>query len=366
MSLLNRLMLLIVLVLVPAAVIEIGNEFELRTAREAEVHQSAERLAGLIEAEQSRIAEGVRQVLLTLGRTAAVRGDDDQRCQDLLDRLGADYPAHLVVHVTGANGVIRCATDAAAIGFSIADRPHFRRALERKGFVVGEYLRQRTTGLPALPFALPFRDAAGQDGVVTALLDLGWLKSYVAGKPLPDGALLLVADRNGSLLARVPEIGATVGAPLPEPFRTLLRAETPGSVELTGPDGVARIVAFRPAAAGIDGLFIAVGIDKQAATAPMRAAMHRALALIGAVALLTLAAAWWGADRFLRRPLGALADATRRWRVGDLSARTGIDDGSEIGQLARAFDVGVAGEDLLDQRRARARQADDEDGLVRR
>ncbi|WP_431855263.1 PAS domain S-box protein [Azospirillum sp.] len=340
-------MLLVVLVLVPAAVIEIGNEFELRTAREAEVHQTTERLAGLIEAEQGRIAEGVRQVLLTLGRTAAVRGGDDERCQDLLDRLGADYPAHMAVHIAGPTGVIRCATDAAAVGFSIADRPHFRMALEHNGFVVGEHLRQRTTGLPALPFALPFRDAKGQDGVATALLDLGWLKSYVAGKPLPDGALLLVADRNGSLLARVPEIGGAVGSPLPEPFRDLLRAGAPGTVELTGSDGVTRVVAFRPAAAGIDGLFIAVGIDKQAATAPMRAAMHRALAVIGGVALLTLAAAWWGADCFVYRPLGALADAARRWRVGDLSARTGISDGSEIGQLARAFDA--MAEDLQHQ-----------------
>ena len=37
---------------------------------------------------------------------------------------------------------------------------------------------------------------------------------------------------------------------------------------------------------------------------------------------------------------------------------------AEVGQLARAFDVGVRGEDLLDQRRRRTRQADDEDDFA--
>ena len=344
MSLLNRLMLLVFLALVPAAVIEIDNEIELHTVREAEVHQTAQRLASLIEAEQSRIVEGVRQVLVTLGRTGAVREGDDRRCQDLLNRLRSDYPDHLTVHVTGTTGIIRCATDPEAVGFSIADRSHYRLALERKGFVVGEHLRRRTSGKPALPFALPYRDAGGSEaGMVTALLDLTWLTSYVAEKPLPEGAMLVVADRNGTLLASVPEIAGTMGESLPTPYRALLRASAPGTAELTGPDGTPLIVAYQPMASGpadsgSEGLFIAVGIDRQAATAPMRAAMLRALLLVGVVALLTLVAAWWGADHFLRRPLGVLADATRRWRVGDLSARTGIADASEIGQLARAFD----------------------------
>ena len=41
MSLLNRLMLLVFLALVPAAAIEIDNEIDLRTVREAEVHKTA-------------------------------------------------------------------------------------------------------------------------------------------------------------------------------------------------------------------------------------------------------------------------------------------------------------------------------------
>src|SRR5262249_33673758 len=42
-------------------------------------------------------------------------------------------------------------------------------------------------------------------------------------------------------------------------------------------------------------------------------------------------------------------------------------DGRDIGQLHRAFDGGVAREDLLEERRARARHAEDENGiLVRR
>ena len=343
MSLLKRLMLLVFLALVPAAAIEIGNELDLRIVREAELDQAAERLATMIEAEQGRMIEGVRQVLVTLSRTKAVRDAPDERCQELLGYLTSDYPDHMLVHVTGPTGTIRCATDAAAVGLSIADRMHYRLALERGGFVVGGHLRQHTTGQPALPFGLPYRDSEEREaGVVTALLDLRWLTSRVAGSPLPDGTMLLVADRNGTLLAPAPEIAGAVGDALPAPYRALLDAGAPGTVELTDPGGTTRIVAYRPSASGVDGLFIAVGIDKQAATVPMRAAMQRALLLIGAVALLTLVAVWWGANRFLLRPLGALAEATRRWRAGDLSARTGVSDGTEVGQLARAFDAMAA------------------------
>lgn len=46
--------------------------------------------------------------------------------------------------------------------------------------------------------------------------------------------------------------------------------------------------------------------------------------------------------------------------------RFGVEQLRQIGQLARAFDLRVAGEDLLDQRRPRPRQPDEEDDLAPR
>jgi two-component system, sensor histidine kinase len=74
---------------------------------------------------------------------------------------------------------------------------------------------RRDTHKPA--FALPYRDRASVPaGVVGALLDLGWLEDYLARKPLPRGAAITLADRQGVVLARVPEVPGAVGKLLPE------------------------------------------------------------------------------------------------------------------------------------------------------
>ncbi|HYD69654.1 PAS domain S-box protein [Azospirillum sp.] len=354
MSLLQRLMLLVFLALVPAAAIEIDNELQLRAIREAEVHQVATRLVSLIDAEQSRIVEGVRQVLVTVAQTDAVRSGDAGRCNGLMERLRPGYPDHLQVHVTDGDGVIRCATDEAAIGLSVADRAHLRIAAETGRFAVGEHIRRRTTGAPALPFALPYTDRDGAPaGMVTALLDLGWLESYLKAKPMPHNAAVLVTDRNGVVLARVPQIAGVNGTQVPERYRPLITARESGTVEMPGLDAVERILAYSPVDVGAQGLLLAVGIDKAQAMAPIDRAMRRALAVIAAVAAVTLLGAWWIAGRLVRRPVSALVEATRRWRAGDLTARSGLTGtATEFGQIGDAFDA--MAEDL--ERKARAQE----------
>jgi signal transduction histidine kinase/ActR/RegA family two-component response regulator/HAMP domain-containing protein len=58
------------------------------------------------------------------------------------------------------------------------------------------------------------------------------------------------------------------------------------------------------------------------------------------VGLVALAAAWYGGERFIMRQLRALLSAAEKLAQGDLTSRTGVQDGkSELGQLARTFDI---------------------------
>ena len=341
MSLLHRLLLLVFLALVPAAVIEVRNELTLRTAREADVHQGALRLAALFEAEQERLVDGLRQLLSTLANSDAVRNPSAGSCQTLMDSLRLSYPAYLEIHVAGRDGIVGCATDRAAVGVSIADRRHFRDALGTDGFAIGEHIRQRTNGLPALPVGSPYRDDGGTTaGVITALIDIGWLDDYLSRKPLPPNAALTLIDRGGTVIARVPNISGIVGSTLPERFRPLMTADAPGTVEMPGFDGQPRIIAYMPVKAGLDGIGVLVALDKSVVTAPIDQAMHRALGVIATVMVLTLLAVWWGGNRFVRQPTALLVEAARRWRDGDWSARTGVaEERSELGTLGRAFDA---------------------------
>ncbi|WP_207461739.1 PAS domain S-box protein [Azospirillum sp. SYSU D00513] len=339
MSLFHRLVALVLLVLLPITGIEVWNQIELRRAREAEVHQQVARTLGLIAGEYVRLVEGIRQTMVTLRQTRSLRESDMRNCQGLLDRLRPDYPAFLDFAVTDRDGVIRCGTNRAGIGISVADRPHLRAALETGGFVVGEFSERRSDRRPVLPFSLPYRDTAERPaGVLTALLDINWMADYLARMALPPNTSVTLIDRGGIVLARVPDIPGTTGRPLPPFYRPLLDAVEPGTAEMPGLDGVTRILAHAPLMDGRRDLLLVVGFDRNVAFENIDHAMWRSLALAGAVLLLSLLAAWWGGQRALNRPLAALTEVTRRWRAGDRSARAGLQGPPEIAALGRAFD----------------------------
>ena len=109
---------------------------------------------------------------------------------------------------------------------------------------------------------------------------------------------------------------------------------------MVGLDGALRVQGYMPLAAGTSGLFIMAGLDKAAALAPIHGTMWRSLGVLGATALLALAAVWWGARRYIRAPVRALVAATERWREGDYAARANLrGGGSELVALGRAFDA---------------------------
>src|SRR3954454_5595669 len=257
MSILRRLVLLVLLAIVPIVAVEVANQIHLHNERVAAIRAEAERLAALVDDEHARMVEGIRQLLSTWAESSALRERDMAGCQEMAERLRESYPAYLGITATDEAGVNRCATMPITLGVAIGDRLHVRLAQETGGFAVGEFIVRRDTHKPALSFAMPYRDRAGVPvGFITALLDLGWLEDYLARKPLPPGASVTLADRQGVVLARVPEVPGAVGKPLPEPYRPLLEAAEGGSIELVGLDGVMRVQGYMPPAAGVRGLFI--------------------------------------------------------------------------------------------------------------
>ncbi|WP_109107028.1 PAS domain S-box protein [Azospirillum sp. TSO35-2] len=357
MSLLVRMLLLVLLALLPISAIEVWNQLDLRRDRKWEIHSSAQQLLGLLGGEQQRLVEGVRQTLALLAETQVARDLDARGCQDLLERTRRRIPDYVTINLTGTDGIILCSTDKARPGQTIADRAHVRAVLQGGGFTVGEFIRRRPSGTPSMPFGLPIRrDDGATVGVVTALIDLGWLASYLAAHPLPPNSAILVADDAGVVLARVPELPGSIGSALPDRFRPLLDADAIGTAELLGLDGKRRVFAYVPLAAGVRHIFVAIGVDHDAAMAGIDDALRRSFMWMAAVLLLSLSAAYLLARRYLHRPVKALVATTERWRSGDLSARTGLpDDGSELSVLGRAFDR--MAKDLEAQTRAREEAA---------
>jgi len=346
MTLVARLFLLVIIAVLPAIGIQVHNVAQLHAERMRGANIQAQSLLQLVEREQARLVAGVRQVAVTVSEGSFLRTGENARCQVYLDRLARRSPDHQYITVTNRAGIVLCSGTAEAVGRSIAGRPFFHRALEDGRFTVGEWMRWPPEGVgggegdPMLPFAVPWMDAEGKPGgVVVTMLSLPWFAANLAASPLPENASLTIADRDGVILANLSGGGLGQGARLPPHFLELLSRTQGGLAEVTGLDGVERVLAFSPVGDGVHDLFIAVGIDREAATRHLADAIRQGIVMTLLGLLLAGLAAWIGGTLFIRQPVAALMAAADRWRAGDWGARARLGDGwSEIGQLGQAFD----------------------------
>ncbi|WP_448205970.1 ATP-binding protein [Azospirillum sp. sgz302134] len=296
-----RLFLLLVVAVIPLAALQFTTQYNLRRDREVEVQNEAVRLLALIDAEQKGVVADAQHVLAAVVETGVAQAAPSG-CQAALDRLKSHFPGYLTVELADRQGTVWCTTQPQSMGLSIAGVATFRQALDTGGFVLGEYGRDFVTGRPVLPFRLAYKGADGQPaGIATVLLDVGWIEQELSRRPMPPGASILIADRNGTIMARAPERPEVIGRPLPDQILERMRnAQGVETFEAVGVDGVNRVIAMLPLETGTRGTMLAVGIDPTSAMRPVQAAMVRSLAVFGGVLLLCCLGAAWGMRQFLR------------------------------------------------------------------
>jgi diguanylate cyclase (GGDEF)-like protein/PAS domain S-box-containing protein len=339
-SFLFRLMILAALSVLPSAMLEAWRAAEDRQEILSEVPSRALRQAELAAAEQRRIVEGASQLLTALSMLPIIRDKDAARCGPTMRRLREQFPAYTLIGVAGPDGRIWCSSSGTP-DVDVSDSAAFRRAVEAEGFIVSGYLLGRSTGRRVLSFSMPIHDRDGRlAGVLTAGLDLERLAADLARTEMPPGATLTVTDPDGTVLVDLPS-GKRVGQGLPERLLPILRAVRSGVADTEWIDGVRHVVAYVPTTAGPGASFlVAFGLNHEQFMGDARRRGARALAISAVVLAVALLVAWFFASRFIRRPIARLTVVAGRWRQGDLTARAGqIDQGSEIGQLGRAFDA---------------------------
>jgi len=340
MKLTYRLILLVALALVPTIAIEAYNAFDLRRAREAEVHAQALRQAQLAASELERIFEGVRNLLTAIAEVPSVRDLHTPDCVGFLADLQRKVPHLLAVTAADLDGRMICRQVPPPAASQIGDRPYFQAALATGGFVIGEYTLERVSGVPALPLAMPLRDSDGRiTGVVAAALDLDWLSDRLRERAYAEDSALVIADRHGVILARQPFPEQFVGTTVADEFLYLLRADAAGSLALTGRDGTHRIVGYKPVTLPPRDIYVGAGIATETAFADIRRATWRGVALIALGLLIAFGAAWLAGRHLVSGPVAALLAATDAWRQGNVAVRTGLSSRrDEIGALGQAVD----------------------------
>ena len=338
MSLTARMFLLVFIAVLPAIGIQTYNEYDLRAARAEDIRQQVVQITKQFGEEMGELREGARQLLVALGQLPAVKRQQTEACDVLFASAKENFVNYNMLGAADAQGNVFCSSRKLSYA-SVADQPFFKRAIAADGLAVGNYWQGPTTGQKVIHFAERFRDPDGQvAGIVFAALDLDWLSQHLKERGLSPTASILIADREGNIIARLPHPEALVGKNMRKSHEAIMDGKTAGWEEAKGVDGIVRIFGYVPAQLPPYDLFLSAGLSKAEAFAPIDAANLRGISLILLGLFMALYAAWLGGRIFIRRPIAGLLRASAEWGNGNYDARVQIKDtGSEIGRLASSF-----------------------------
>jgi signal transduction histidine kinase/DNA-binding response OmpR family regulator len=354
----GRILILVIFAVVPALVIQAWNEYDLRIAREADIRQQVVQTTKQFGEEIGELREGARQLLLALAQLNTVKTRQPGACSPLFAKLKARFANYALLGATDTSGRIFCTSEPTPYS-SVADQPFFERAMDQPGLAVGNYWVDPANGRRMIHFAERFEDDDGLiAGVVFAGLDLAWLSDHLKERGLAPTASILIADREGNIIARLPHPELLVGKNMRKSHEAIMDGEQPGWEETVGVDGTTRIFGYVPPALPPKDFFLSAGQSKAEAFAAIDSATRLGIGLILAGLLAAVYAAWAGGRNFIRRPIEGLLSVTAEWRNGNYAARARLEDrSSEIGRLGAAFDDMA---DALAARHAAQQSAEEE------
>src|SRR5206468_11218262 len=137
------------------------------------------------------------------------------------------------------------------------------------------------SGEKMIHFAHQFHNSNGEvAGVVYAGLDLKWLAEHLKERGLTSSQSILIADRLGNIIARLPNGDALVGKNMRKSHEVIMAGNTAGWEEPAGVDGDRRIFGYVPVALPPKDFFLTAGQSKIQAMEPIEAATKRGILLI--------------------------------------------------------------------------------------
>jgi hypothetical protein len=321
----GRMFLLVVIAVLPALAIQAVNEYTLRSSREDDIRERVIQITKQFGEEMKEVREGASQLLIALGELDEVQAHNGKECRAIFAKLKARFESYAYLGAADANGNVFCSSRSPGLT-SIADTEFFKRAFSDNDLAVGNYFVDPISGEKLIHFAHVYRGADGTTGVVFAALDLGWLSEHLKERGLTPSQSILIADRLGNIIARLPHPEQLVGKNMRKSHEAIMDGDVAGWEEAKGVDGLTRIFGYVPAALPPKDFFLSAGQAKSEAFEPIDAATKRGILLIllGLVAATYLA--WIGGRKFLQRPIAELLGVTGEWEKGNYDARVKIED----------------------------------------
>ena len=296
-SLQVRLLFLLLLTLLPGFAMTFYLGFEQRQQAIGNAKVEALQLARATAANQGRLIDAERQLLITIAELPVVLFEDAAACHTRFAELRQQYPRYANLTVVTPGGDTACSAILFTPPVSVAQRSWFQRVISTRTFVVGDYQVGTITGKGTINVAYPILDEDRQiQAIVSAALDVSWLNQLLAEAQPSAGTTLSLIDRRGTIAAHYPDPERWVGRSLPDaPIVRTVLTHGEGTAELPDLDGVARLFAFQPL---VDmeqqaSLSIVIGMTKSMVFAEANWSFIRSLMVLGVVAIIVMALARW-------------------------------------------------------------------------
>ncbi len=220
---------------------------------------------------------------------------------------------------------------------NIASRPDFRTALTQRTLTVDGPRRSPADDEPIAVFARPLLDGAGRaQGVVTASTRLLALSGLLDTRGVaPALTVVTLVNRAGVILARSRDPVRWIGRKFPDAVDAPAGPRpAEGSALHRGADGALELTAYAEPARAPWRVYV------EAPAGAAAASSHTSVAgtvMLGLAALLLGVVFAFHSGNRIARPLRQLASDAARFGRGDLSHRTSVDGGDELGVLARTL-----------------------------
>jgi hypothetical protein len=288
-----RLLALVAALLVSWLAVVLYAQADERAAAIAAVNREEMLLLRIVTSNQAAQIEAGRQMLEAIARTPQLVARENSACNALLAEMLTASPMYVNIGVADRDGKVWCSAVPFSSTVDVSDRSYFKRAMETRRFAVGTYQIGRITLAPSLNFAHPIVGQGGQiEAVAFAAQSLNWFTVALARMDFPAGAILVVTDSDGTVLARIPDAENFAGKPVPdsELRAALMKPRVGGVFEANDAAGMRRLWAATSVADF--GLHVAIGVPRAAAFADIDRRLRNNLVVLGCAPIPTPSASY--------------------------------------------------------------------------
>jgi hypothetical protein len=196
------LLLWIVLALVPAAILSVVHGLD-RVQRDAsDVHERLLQTARAAAADEENIFTSAEQILRAIANQPEVRnGTSDCRTSLAHALQGLTYYTN-IARIDASGKVLCSAVAQPSPEPNVSNQPWWRDAVQATAFFITPQIYSPVAKRNVLGGVLPLTGSdGGFDGALAIALDSSWLDAMLHTKPVPDGAVVAIFDRSGTMVA---------------------------------------------------------------------------------------------------------------------------------------------------------------------